>query len=508
VSRREKLWWVGLIVGALALRLILLGARPPHHDESVHAHFAHILLTSGAYQYDPTYHGPLLYYITAAIFGVLGEGLLTLRLYPAVAGTLLVALPLGLRRRLGSRGAWWSGFLVAISPSYLYYSRFARNDVPVALFTAAACVLFLQVRRGRWRALPWVGVMAALHAISKETFFVTAPLVAAGAAGVALRLGVRSSVGRTSRWLRRNAVPLTTAVLLFVVITVVAYTFVFIHPQDAVFPLKAIRYWYEQHKIQRVGGPWFYHLPRLALYEFLILGAALVWAFRRRGRLHPLEVFCLFWGLAGLGMYSFLGEKVPWLEVHQLLPFIPLAGMQLGRTFSSKGRAWSRSLAALGIAATAWSATAVTYLHPSITTSDPHAELLVFVQTTPEEGKLAAEGKRLAKSFKGRQVAAVTGEGSWPLSWQWENLDVWWALPRAGSSPLLVVCDPAQEGDVRRTVGEKYSESTIPLRGWWVEEWKGVTPWKVAKWFFTRRAWSPLGATDVMVFRAQEVAGP
>ena len=60
--------WVALVVVSLALHLWVLGDRSYHHDEAIHAHAAHVLLKNGSYEYDPTYHGPLLYYLTAVTF--------------------------------------------------------------------------------------------------------------------------------------------------------------------------------------------------------------------------------------------------------------------------------------------------------------------------------------------------------------------------------------------------------------------------------------------------------
>lgn len=500
MRRREKACWLALVLLALLLRVWDLGGRPPHHDEAVHGHFTHELLVQGSYRYDPTYHGPLLFFLTAGIFGLLGENLVTLRLYPVLTGVLLAGLPFFLRRRIGARAALWCGVLLAMSPSFLYYSRFARNDVPVSLFTAAAGVLFLLLRRGSWRVLPWAGAMLALHAISKETFYVLLPLLAVGAFGVVLRLRLDVAFRRAVAWVERYAAPAATAVLAFVVISLTAYTVFFIHPEDVAFPLKAFQYWHNQHTIQRVGGPWFYHLPRLALYEFLIIGAALVWAVRRRGRMHSLEVFLLWWGLASLGMYAYLGEKVPWLLVHQVLPFVPLAGMQLARTFSPRGRPWSRALATAGVVATLWSAAAVTYLYPATTTSSERAELLVFVQTTPEAGALAREGMALAASGE-NPTAAVAGEATWPLAWQWLGIPVYWDAPKAGMRPPLVVCDADKQEVVEANLGGGYRAERVPLRAWWVEEWGQASPWKVLRWFVTRTAWSPVGASDVVVLR-------
>lgn len=499
MGRRERWAWVALLALALLLRLWALGDKPPHHDEAVHAHFALELLHQGTYRYDPTYHGPILFYVMAPLFAVLGESDAVARLYPALAGVALVALPLALRRRIGARAAWFAGLICALSPSFLYYSRFARNEAPVVLFTAAACVLFLRIRRDGWKPLPWIGVAAALHAASKETFYVTLPLLLAAAFAVAVHQGFWDSLERAVRWAHRYSRPITTGILWFFILTLTVYTFFFIHPEDFFFPGKAISYWYGQHKVQRVGGPWFYHLPRLALYEFLPVLAALAWGIRRWRRLRPIEVFCLTWGIAGVGMYCFLGEKVPWLLVHQVMPFVLLAAMQLARTFSSQGRWWSRGLATAGLVGTLWSAIALSFLYPTITTSDPHAELLVFVQTTPETGELIRHGLELARRTSEDPVAAVDGEGAWPLSWSWRDVRVYWSIPGENMRPPLVVCDSASEEKVSALLGEGYAMRHVPLRAWWVESYD-PSPVEVARWFVTRRAWSPIGATEVTVY--------
>ncbi|MEJ7712100.1 MAG: hypothetical protein WKF84_20130 [Pyrinomonadaceae bacterium] len=94
-----------LIIGAL-LRLVMLHAPPFMHDEAIHAMFAYNFET---YKYDPIYHGPLLYYLVAAVFAVVGDYDFTARLVPALMGIALMAIVIGPTRRwLGDRAALWS----------------------------------------------------------------------------------------------------------------------------------------------------------------------------------------------------------------------------------------------------------------------------------------------------------------------------------------------------------------------------------------------------------------
>ena len=63
---RELIVWGVLIVAALIVRLIALGDRPFHHDESQDAYFSYLFRQTGDYQYNPLLHGPLRFYLTGA----------------------------------------------------------------------------------------------------------------------------------------------------------------------------------------------------------------------------------------------------------------------------------------------------------------------------------------------------------------------------------------------------------------------------------------------------------
>ena len=121
--------WLALVVFSVGIHLWGLGERAYHHDEAIHAHSSYNLLKNGIYRYDPTYHGPFLYYLVAGSFATLGDSDFTARLPVALAGILLVVVAFSLRRPLGGRAAWWTGLLATISPITLYYGRFLRLDV-------------------------------------------------------------------------------------------------------------------------------------------------------------------------------------------------------------------------------------------------------------------------------------------------------------------------------------------------------------------------------------------
>ena len=89
------------------------------------------LLTKGTYTYDPMYHGPLLYYLTAGMFWLFGQSDLVARLLPALFMALLVPLVYFIYRLgyLDKRQALVAALFVAVSPDMVYFSRFLRQDI-------------------------------------------------------------------------------------------------------------------------------------------------------------------------------------------------------------------------------------------------------------------------------------------------------------------------------------------------------------------------------------------
>lgn len=167
---------VGVVtLAGLALRIVVLGRMTLHHDESLHAYYAWRFAEGAGYQHDPLMHGPLQFHLIAVCFKVLGDSEWTARLPAALAGTALIATPLLLRRWLGGTGTVIAAVLLCASPTLLYYSRFARNDVPVALWTVLLLAAVLHYREdGRTRWLVVLAAALALQFATKETAYLIA----------------------------------------------------------------------------------------------------------------------------------------------------------------------------------------------------------------------------------------------------------------------------------------------------------------------------------------------
>ncbi len=217
-SREQLLRWVpfwGVILLGAVLRFWGLGDKPLHHDESLHAYYSMVLMHQmenwigcfnpppgqACFQYDPLIHGPFQFHIIALVYkisqilGVYDNGIntYTVRFAAATLGTAIVGLPYFLRDYLGKIGAWLACLLLAVSPSMVYFSRFAREDIYMACFTllmVVAIARYVRSRKMRWLI---IGAVAfSLSYATKEATFLTVAVFGSFLGGLlAWELGLR-----------------------------------------------------------------------------------------------------------------------------------------------------------------------------------------------------------------------------------------------------------------------------------------------------------------------------
>ena len=176
-------WWeavgyAALILVGFGMRLWELGARAMHHDESLHALYSWNLFTGSEYIHNPMMHGPFQFEANAALFLVFGDSDVTARLLYAIMGTVLIAMPLLFRERLGRVGALTVSLLLFASPAILYFSRFARNDILMAVWTFGLVMCmwkYLDEARHRYLYIA-AGLLALAFATKESAYLVVGTL--------------------------------------------------------------------------------------------------------------------------------------------------------------------------------------------------------------------------------------------------------------------------------------------------------------------------------------------
>jgi uncharacterized protein (TIGR03663 family) len=509
IPRGERLAWAGLLAAAFVVRVWDLSSRAYHHDESQIGYFSWLFAERGDYEYDPLLHGPVQYMLSAATFRLLGDSDFTARLPAALAGLVIVALAFGLRRYLGRVGAFAAGAALAFGPSFLYFSRFIREDIILAAANLAMLVvlsLFLS-RPRRWHPAALAALLALAFA-TKEATFITAAVAGAFFAGwylLARRRARREgldlaghplvhavrSVGREAwGW----------AVAAFLAVYTLLFTTFLTDPQhwDALW--EGLDYWLGQHGVSRgEDEPYFYAvLVALTEWPMLVLGAVGAGALLRRRS--PFGAF-LVWMFAGqFAAYSIAGERFSWLVLHPLLPLVLLAGAGVQAIWDGRRR-WAGRLGLVVVAACAAYVAHASWLVNARHGTDP-VEFLVTTQTAQEvvgvRDEVLAEADRvLLDTGEPARIVIDSADGaSFPYAWYLRDVD------GVGYLDLTSVEEPPDadivvmtERSHGRLAGrlDGFRRRPFAFRVWWVRDYSRMTPRRVARWLVAREPWNETG---------------
>ncbi|MGH7441462.1 MAG: flippase activity-associated protein Agl23, partial [bacterium] len=160
----KVLWWILIVGVGTFLRLWALGAKPLHHDESIHAWYAYKLFQGQGYLYDPAYHGPFRYHMTALMFFLFGDSDFSCRILPAATGIFGLIFMWNWRGLLGEKGALFAAAMMAISPTWTYDARFLRDDITMAvgcLVVVWGMFTWFETRQKRYLYWATLGFMAS-----------------------------------------------------------------------------------------------------------------------------------------------------------------------------------------------------------------------------------------------------------------------------------------------------------------------------------------------------------
>ena len=334
-----------MLVG-LVLRFWDLGAKAFHHDESLHAFYSWRLYDGQGYVHDPMMHGPLLFELNALVYLLFGASDFTARLVPALLGVgrhRHAVLPAARARPQPAPSP--PALLFVVSPAFLYFSRFIRHDIYVDVFTLLLVIgVFRYLATGQRKLvlhrlrLRRAAVRDQGRLLHQRLHPVRVPgrqlVPAQGRAPPAVPRprprARRPILGRSALGVVRGDQP-------------AAVHDVPDQPAGRVHGGRhacrstrcagstgALSYWLQQQDFARGGQPWFYYFMLLPLYEFvpLILGLLAIALVRPR---QLFFWFCAFWFVAALLIYSWAGEKMPWMLPQITLPLILLAGRLLGQ---------------------------------------------------------------------------------------------------------------------------------------------------------------------------------
>ncbi len=511
-----------LTAAALAIRLPRLAQRPLHGDEANQAVKAGILLETGRYEYDPVeHHGPSLYWLTLPSLWLHGRATFAetveadYRIVPVVFGVGLILLLWLLADGLGRGPAVIAGLFTAISPAFVFYSRYYIQETLLVFFTLAALAAgwcYARSQRVLWAILCGASV-GMMHA-TKETWILAA--AAAGLGGAMSLAWTRWCEGcwlvdRTA-WRPWGLVGFLAAVG---VVTVIFYSSFGQHPRGPLDSFLAYAVYVRRGSESGIHShPWYYYLELLLAFrpakgffwsEGLIVGLALVGmvvSLRRHAMPEPQRFCCrflTFYTVLLTAIYAAVSYKTPWCLLSFFQGLVLLAGVGAWQVLRL---AWLPSwLRVPDRVATSREARAQRYPWLRLTVALPVTALLaagiwhlgrqcywlnfrlaadrrnpwVYAHTSGDIKNLAATFARLAQAPPAANpltVHVVTPENYWPLPWYlrhipaervgyWQDAAQWVRDAAIGPAPDAIILTPDVQPCVDAALPAAYNQQMM-----------------------------------------------
>ena len=317
--------------------------------------------------------------------------------------------------------------------------------------------------------------------------------VAAVLASIGITLGLL--------WFRRKW--LFHAALFFIPL-ILLYTTFFTKPDGIVGGLVGeLSYWMEQQNVARGGQPLYYYvLLMIPIYEFLAaLGtvtAAGIATFARLWQSQPGQPFTrppeecdqppvpvatllVFWSVSSLAIFTYAGEKMPWLTIHIALPMILSSAWAIGWLVETvpwgKIAAWSfrnyARFATLGLFGLLAVLTGRDAFRAAYINFDFPTEYLVYAHAASDPKVLFGEIEELSIRTTGSTtdiVAAYDNQVRYPYWWYMRRyankIDFDVNPTREARQALVIAVGDENLTKVTPVVRQDYTEFA-GMRLWW-----------------------------------------
>ncbi|MCX8092989.1 MAG: TIGR03663 family protein [Candidatus Goldbacteria bacterium] len=548
----EIIAWIAIVIMAVCLRFFDIGAKPLHHDESMHAFYSWKLFKGEGYSYNPMMHGPFQFHITALMYYLFGTSDYTCRIAPAIYGMLCVIIMWWFKPYLGRVGALLAALIFAISPGFVYQSRFIREDIFFAgnnLILVIGLLRYFDTRKLNWLIIAAIGL--ALSWATKETVYITGFIFFTFLFGrwiweyslrhIPEKFEQEGNLYRTIEWwLGKGKSDFINAFLVFFFIH--AILFFNKEPGMSFFAnlkgipagyIDAITYWLGQHGVERGSQPMYFYALLIPYYELLSVVFMLVATFYyliKPEKRTFFNIFCIYWWFMAMLIYSWAGERMPWLMLHPLIPMHLLAAKFFAELIERIDWGWKRTV---GI--TIFILLAMNSFHGAVYVSfygygaDPK-ESLVYVQSSPDVLLVTEKIKKFAKAIKSQKWDSESFRKfnpydleivcedycTWPFAWYLREFNRIAYQPKnipeyeKGKPLILSGIEEANRGHDQRVfdlLKDEYYYERYKLREWWAPDegkfWSAPLGEKINMlWrrFIYRDVWNDLGSYDFVVY--------
>jgi uncharacterized protein (TIGR03663 family) len=486
MNTSSKAWlhfcWIAVLATTVFLRFDQLSDRPFHFDEATGARIASQRIHAAKeYSFNPEHnHGPLLSAAAEPICNINGETTwpkmtkLSLRLVPAIAGTLIVLIPLFWRRRFGDVPVLVSAALLATSPLLAYYSRMFIHEMLLTLLGITAVVaLFVRPKYSLTLRLGVVGGLVGLMFATKETFAIS--IIAWMMAG----LGVAASNPREVKRMiqpnnrRRLYLDYRNPCIAFAICSTITAGWYYSNGLSNISGIwdgvrtffiykttaghdKPFVYYIAMMALPTKNAIWWHELPVLVLASVALIRSHLP---QKRGLPHQNIIrFLAYSAIFHILIYSLISYKTPWLMC------LPWAHVCLLGGLSFQGIShWKfpvKAIAVLLLLGVLFQQYRLSRFATGRFAND-NRNPYVYTPTSRDVASLQKWMQELSKALppSALEPVGVVGSEYWPLPWylrDFESIGYWPEPAAALSTCPLVLAMPEMADEVSSQLGESH----------------------------------------------------
>jgi uncharacterized protein (TIGR03663 family) len=419
----------------------------------------------------------------------LGATTFAIRLVPALCGIATVLLAFGLRRWIGAVGALTTAALLAVSPGAVYFSRYFIHEALLVGFTFAAAVAAWQyIDRRRVVMLLLASASAAMMFATKETWIITAGVMAIAAAATVLLPKVRRAwdsrsprahhatsrdtatsqqqeILATERLdvVRKRFVTALASAAVFVAVSVALYSSFFNNWDGVVGAIRGLAIWTGTGTREHVHS-WDTYVRWLVAEEAGVLVIGLIGSgFAIWNGRHAFVVFSALWAIGTLLAYSLIPYKTPWLALNVIVPLAIVSGWVAETVYIRSAAAWRRGVVAvlvLMLGVSSYQAITLNFVR-----YDDDRYPYVYAHSRRELLDLVNRVERIrAKAPLPVRISVVAPE-HFPLSWYLKDYPAGYYGRVTDTKDEIFIGAVQQDDALRTQLGDRYVRGgQFPLR--------------------------------------------
>lgn len=315
-----------IIIIASLLRFPNIDNRVPHHDEG--GNFMHVedVLSDGYYKYDSEfYHGPLYFYILAITEYTTKLGIDGSRIITVIISLLTLLIFMRLKLFLANY-IYFPALLFAISPAYVFYSRYSIHESLFILFQVLlfyGLTGFLKTESKKYLNVIIWAISGLL--LTKETYVIYIFSIV-----VSLLFFYRSEILK----IRLNKSNIITLIVALFTILIIYSGFLQYTKGIKEFFLSLLPWMKIGIQDENFHRPVYYWFKLFIYYELYIIPILLFSLFTFK-KLDKFFKFILIFSVCNLIVYSMIPYKTPWLVLNLIWPFT-LLSLPILKSFNKK----------------------------------------------------------------------------------------------------------------------------------------------------------------------------